>query len=68
MAKRNKETSKLIVKKTDFPTLSGDDVGIKTKLSKGAVQFTSISFPLDYAKKNLGGARMMKAAKPLALR
>ncbi|NOR61196.1 MAG: hypothetical protein GQ535_01720 [Rhodobacteraceae bacterium] len=54
MAKRNEEKSKLIVKKTDFPTLSGDEVGTKTKLSKGTVQFSSISFPLDYAKKNSG--------------
>lgn len=54
MAKRSKETSKLIVKKTDFPTLSGDEVGVKTNLTKGAVQFTSISFPLDYAVKYSG--------------
>lgn len=52
MKQRKKDTPKLIVKKTEFPLIGEDGVGLATKLTKGTVQFSSNSFPLDYAQKN----------------
>jgi hypothetical protein len=61
MKGRKKDTPKLIVKKTEFPLIGDDGVGTATKFTKGTVQFSSYSFPLDYAKKS---AENQKNSKP----